>query len=191
MLPVYKYVYKCCDLSLGSSNSRPRGPVVNERRFNKPVQDIWICAGGRCNIHTWLPSPYICHHKKNICFEIVNLGGPYNWKSEPWTFQNAKKKENTWKIVFQTRPVNHSCQSIQKCWKCCIMKKESCYQNIFQVICSCQKPTVPDFASSLCARNGGCDKDILTRECAPTRIQNNSIKFNSTKKKYKSVVSWH
>jgi len=83
MLQVHKYVYKYCELSLGSSNSRSRVPAANERRFilygtsvfkrfNKTVQYIWNCAGCRFNIHTWRQSPCICHHKKIICFEIRN-----------------------------------------------------------------------------------------------------------------------
>ena len=44
------------------------------KSFNKPVQGN-LHAVVKCNIDCRFT--YICHHKKNICFEIVNLDGPY------------------------------------------------------------------------------------------------------------------
>ena len=110
-------------------------------------------------------------------------------KSRIVKFQKCKKERKYRKIVIQTRSASHCWQTIQNCWKACRWKWSVFAQKTFQVVCSCQNPTVADFASSLCARQVKSDKDILTREGAPVKKQNNTTKFTPTDKKFKSV-SW-
>ena len=107
----------------------------------------------------------------------------FNEKSNRKISKMQKKEQK----IHKNGKTNKVCQSVlpkyPKLLEILQVKMERCCPKKFHVVCSCQNPTVADFASSLCARRVKSDKDILTREGAPVKKQNNTPKFNSTKKK--------
>ena len=97
--------------------------------------------------------------------------------------QKERKCIETQKI--RTTSDNHCCQSIQKCWKSCLVKQELWYQNTIPGSLQLSETHGRRLCVfTMCTKKVGCCKNILTRNETPIKAQIHLTNFNSTKKNF-------